>query len=108
MYCLRSVSVMSCAKMMGAIYGGLGLIFVPFLLLGGFAGLWSNSQDYSKAMMLILAILAPFLYGVMGFVMGAFTGWVYNLVARQIGGIRLELKPVVPNSPSNLGVDLTQ
>jgi len=39
MVSLRSVGVMSCAKMMGAIYGSLGLIFLPFLLIGGFASM---------------------------------------------------------------------
>jgi len=54
--------------------------------------------------MLFLAILAPVIYGAMGFVIGALTAWIYNLVARRIGGIQLELKPVVANSPSNLGL----
>ncbi|MFY9676872.1 MAG: hypothetical protein WCB53_11665 [Terriglobales bacterium] len=106
MYSLRSVNVMSCAKMMGAIYGGLFLVVSPFLLLGGFAGILfgRTSPDSPGALLILLAILAPFFYGAVGFVMGAFTAWIYNLVARQIGGIRLELKTVVPNSPSNLGL----
>ena len=106
MYSLRSVNVMSCAKMMGAIYGGLGLILLPVLLLGGFAGLLfgRNSPDSPGAVMLVLAILAPLFYGALGFVMGALAGWIYNLVTRQIGGIRLELKPIVSSAPANLGL----
>jgi hypothetical protein len=30
---IQSVGILSCAKIMGAIYGALGLIFVPILLL---------------------------------------------------------------------------
>jgi hypothetical protein len=95
MYSLRSVDVMSCAKMMGTIYGCLGLIFLPFFLLGGFGSLLfgQNSAKAPGIALLLLALLAPIIYGVMGFLMGAFTAWVYNLVARKIGGIRLELKP---------------
>jgi hypothetical protein len=105
MYSLRSIDVMSCAKMMGTIYGCLGLIFLPFLLLGGFGSLLfgRGSASASGIAMLFLAILAPIIYGVMGFVMGAFTAWVYNLVARRIGGMRLELRAEVSSSPSSLG-----
>ncbi len=95
MYSLRSVDVMSCAKMMGTIYGCLGLIFLPFLLLGGFGSLMfgQNSAKAPGIALLLLALLAPIIYGVMGFLTGAFTAWVYNLIARRIGGIRMELKP---------------
>jgi hypothetical protein len=53
---------------------------------------------------LFVAILAPVFYGAMGLAFGALTAWVYNLVAHRIGGIQLELKPVVANSPSSLGL----
>ncbi|MFI5114220.1 MAG: hypothetical protein ACHP7J_03670 [Terriglobales bacterium] len=97
MVSLRSVGVLSCAKMMGAIYGCLGLIFLPFLLLGGFASmmLGKSSGALSGLAMLFLAILLPVLYGAMGFAFGALTGWIYNLVAGWVGGIRLELKTEV-------------
>jgi hypothetical protein len=41
------------------------------------------------------AVLAPFLYGLIGFFVGALSAWVYNFAARKIGGIRLELRPVI-------------
>jgi len=54
--------------------------------------------------MLCLAIFAPIFYGIMGFLMGAFSAWVYNFFARRIGGIRLELKAEAANSQPNLGL----
>ena len=88
---------MSCAKMMGAIYGSLGLIFLPLLLLGGFASmmLGKDSGALSGIAMLFMAILVPIFYGAMGFIMGAFTAWMYNLFAGWVGGIRLELNTEV-------------
>ncbi|MGO9401837.1 MAG: hypothetical protein ACLPVW_00040 [Terriglobales bacterium] len=106
MYSLRSVGVMSCAKIMGMIYGCLGLIVVPFFLMGGFSNLLlgsQSSQPLAGIAMWFLALLVPVVYGLMGFVMGAFSAWVYNLIARWIGGIKLELEPIVSNSQSNLG-----
>ena len=101
MYSLRSIDVMSCAKMMGAIYGCIGLIIVPFFLLAGFTSLLSG---HGSVAFLFLVVLAPALYGAMGFVVGALMAWVYNLVARRIGGMKLELKPVAANAQSNLGL----
>ena len=101
MYTLRSVGVLSCAKIMGAIYGSLGLIFLPFLLLGGFASLLlgRGSEAMSGIAMLALAVLAPIFYGALGFVMGAFTAWIYNLFARWLGGVQLELTAQIASSP---------
>ncbi|MBI1739647.1 MAG: hypothetical protein HY233_04280 [Acidobacteriales bacterium] len=104
MFSLRSVGVLSCAKMMGAVYGCLGLVFVPFFLLGGFAGMMMGSRGsgaLSGIAMLFLAILFPLLYGAMGFLFGALTAWLYNLCAGWVGGVRLELKADVANFPSS-------
>ena len=38
------------------------------------------------------AILAPFLYAAMGFVFGAIGAFIYNLVAKWIGGIEVEVE----------------
>lgn len=76
MYSLRSVGIMSCAKMMGTIYGSLGLIFLPLFLLGGFGSLLlgrQSSQPLAGNAMLFLALLLPVIYGIMGFVMWAFS-----------------------------------
>jgi hypothetical protein len=97
---------MSCAKMMVTIYGCLGLIFVPFFLLGGLGSLLlgrQSSQPLAGIAMWFLALFLALVYGIMGFVMGAFAAWVYNLVARWIGGIQLELKAEASSSLSANG-----
>ena len=38
-------------------------------------------------------IAAPFLYGGMGFLFGAVGAWIYNLIARRLGGIEIQLEP---------------
>lgn len=99
MYSLHSVGVLSCAKMMGALYGCLGLIFIPFLLLGGFASMAMGREAgaISGVAMLFVAILLPVFYAALGFLFGALTAWIYNLVAGWVGGIQLELRvPVQP------------
>ena len=39
-----------------------------------------------------MGILMPVIYGVMGFILGVIGAAVYNLVARWIGGIELEVE----------------
>lgn len=78
---------------MGAVYGSLGLIVVPVALLSFVGSMFADgSQGTPGFAMLLLAVLAPVLYGTIGFVLGAFTAWIYNLSAGWIGGVRLELK----------------
>jgi len=91
---------------MGAVYGGIALIILPFFLLAGLVGLLAGngSGGYSGIAAIGLAIVAPFFYGAVGFVMGAFSAWVYNFFARRIGGVRLELKSEPFSSQSNLGL----
>jgi len=98
MYSIRSVDVWSCAKMMGIIYGCLGLVVVPFILLVGVGSvLRGGSNSFSGLAMSLLAMLAPVFYGVIGFIAGALTAWAYNFAAGQIGGLRLELRPAGAN-----------
>ena len=73
MHVVKSVGVMSFAKMMGLIYGCSGLILIPFFLLIGIAGSFAGDEKnpFAGAIGIVLAVLAPVLYGLMGFVMGA-------------------------------------
>ena len=50
--------------------------------------------------MLAFGIFAPFLYGGIGFVFGAIGAWIYNVIAKRLGGIEIELEP---SSPSQFG-----
>ena len=37
-------------------------------------------------------VILPVFYGVMGFVMTAFTAWLYNIMAGLVGGIEIEVE----------------
>ena len=95
MQSIRSVGVLSCAKTMGAVYGLLGVLFIPVFLIASMAGFASKSSGSGGALagigMLAMAIIMPFLYAAIGFVAGAITAWFYNLVAKVTGGIQLEM-----------------
>lgn len=94
MHTIKSVGVMSVGKIMGVIYGALGLLFLPIFLVAGIAGSLSGGRAgaFGAAGALFLAVLFPILYGVLGFVAGAIGALLYNLFANWIGGIEINLQ----------------
>ncbi|HEX6505408.1 MAG TPA: hypothetical protein VF011_19355 [Terriglobales bacterium] len=96
MHVIKSVGILSCAKIAAAIQAAMGLIIMPFFLLiamvGAVAGTRATDR-LSSAIVVVVALFLPVFYGVVGFIMGALAGWIYNLVSKWIGGIELELQP---------------
>jgi hypothetical protein len=89
---INSVGVMSFARLMGALYGCLGLIFAPLLLfIGTLESLAGHGKTPFAGLGIGFAIIAPFLYGALGFIFGVIGAALYNLVASWVGGIELEL-----------------
>lgn len=94
---ITRIDVFSVAKVLGILYflAGIlvGLLFACSLLIGlstdspGFAPARFGSTGFSLA----FAICTPFVYALLGFVFGAIGAALYNLIARSLGGIKLEL-----------------
>lgn len=96
---VRQVDTMSVGKTLGVLYGMLGLIvgvmFGGLTLVGALAG--ASSRTGTAEMIGVgvggaigMAILAPLLYGAMGFVFGLISGVLYNLTAKFSGGVKFE------------------
>ncbi|HEX9120584.1 MAG TPA: hypothetical protein VF840_08595 [Terriglobales bacterium] len=84
------------AKISGIFYGALGLLFVPLFLLfsmiAAVAGKQTGAPAFPAAIGIGLALVMPILYAGIGFLFGAFSAFVYNLVAGWIGGIEMEFQ----------------
>jgi hypothetical protein len=89
---VRSVGVMSFARISGLLYTILGVVLIPFILMAtAFApSKGRGGMPFGGGM--IFALAAPFLYGLLGFVFGAIMAALYNVVAGWIGGVELELE----------------
>jgi Transmembrane domain of unknown function (DUF3566) len=95
---IRSVRVLSAAKVNALLYGILGLLIAPFMLLGpGLAMAGGERRGFGGA--IVFAILLPFCYAVIGFIAGALLAFIYNAISHAIGGIEVELEspPVSAN-----------
>jgi hypothetical protein len=103
MHIVKSVGVMSIAKIMGLIYACIGLILSPLFLLIGLLGSMAGQSKTPFAGMfgVVFAVLLPVTYGVLGFIAGAIGALLYNLFARLAGGfeLQLELLPDTPTAP---------
>ena len=98
---IKRIAPLQAGKMLGALYACMGLIFLPFFALAAVAGAFAPSSQQSAgapppvlfaSMMFGLGIFMPIIYGVMGFVGGIIAVALYNLFARWIGGIEVEVE----------------
>ena len=95
---IKSVDVMSLARITAAIYGIFGLIAGLFLTLLSFAGAGLSEEvgrevAWMGPMFGLAVVLAlPVIYFVMGFIGGAIGGWVFNNVCRAMGGLAIQVE----------------
>lgn len=90
---IKSVGVLSVAKISGLVYAGLALILMPIFLIVGFAGTLAGGRNsgVSGLVSIVIAVLLPVIYGLLGFVFGAIGGFFYNICAKWVGGIEVEV-----------------
>jgi hypothetical protein len=93
MHIVKSVGVLSVAKIMGLIYACMGLLFAPLFLFIGMMGSLIGQQKtpFAGAFGIFFALLMPVFYGVVGFIGGAIGALLYNLFAKLVGGFELEM-----------------
>jgi hypothetical protein len=92
MHIVKSIGILSVAKMMGAIYAVLGLIFIPIFLIAVMAGLLAGQREATlgAGVMLVLALIFPVLYGAIGFIAGAHHGLAVQPVCGMGGRHRIK------------------
>jgi len=96
MFHLRSIGVLSCAKIFTIVHAVIGILVGFLFLVFGIVGaaVAPSQPKHGMVAIIVLAVLMPVFYGVLGFVMGAVWAFVYNLAAQSIGGLELQLDAV--------------
>ena len=87
MHEIRSIGVLSAAKIMGAIYFVFGEVIAVFVALQ--ALLHGHPIRAIVALIFVGAI-----QGLLGFVASAVMCWLFNQIAGRIGGIEVEVLPL--------------
>lgn len=104
MITIKRFGVLSSAKIYGALMAIMGLIigviYGLFLMLFG-AAMMSMSRGGSSALgagassivaALAMMVMFPVFYGVIGLIAGALGSVIYNLLAKLIGGLEIEIE----------------
>jgi hypothetical protein len=96
---IRRVKPLSLGKMLGAIYGTIGMIaglIISLVSVLGFAIGSVAAPDQLGNMVGLLfgvgaVVFIPLVYGALGFVGGLIAALIYNWVARVVGGVEIEV-----------------
>lgn len=93
---INHLGVLSVAKFQGAMMALMGLLLgIMFAgmgsLLGGLIAQSGQNLGFMASGGWFLVLILPIIYGVMGFVMGAIGAFIYNIVAKIVGGIEIDL-----------------
>ena len=104
---LTKIGVLSCGKVMGVMYGVMGLIggfimSVVSLLSAAFGSAASNQWEALLGMIFGIGaiVFLPAFYGAMGFAFGLLSALLYNWIAGWIGGLEVEFEQ--PPTPGGL------
>jgi hypothetical protein len=89
---LKYVAPLRAGVVIGALYGILALIFVPFVFLALMVGIKTGSPAPLVGGVFVLVL--PLIYGVLGFVCGFIAAAIYNAIAKVIGGFVFEVREV--------------
>jgi hypothetical protein len=82
---IRRFGIGQTAKFLAVLYALVGVVLIPFFLLAALAS--PTARGFGMG----LVILFPILYGLCGLIGGAIGAALYNLVARWVGGLEVEI-----------------
>lgn len=90
---IKSIGVLQAAKFFAILYLLISaVIIVPIAVIA----MAVSSRMGGPEMLLVL--LLPICYAVVGFIFTAIACWIYNLVAGMIGGLQVEIRPTAPTA----------
>jgi len=78
-----NISIHQTCKVLAILYIAIGLIFIPIGVISILAG---------NTIIGIIYVLMPFIYGIITYPITAAICWVYNMIAKSIGGIEFTLE----------------
>ncbi|MEO6847586.1 MAG: hypothetical protein ABI254_10010, partial [Chthoniobacterales bacterium] len=75
----------------------ISAIILLVAIIGGIITIFGSAHSSQSPLAVFggaiaMAICLPIIYGAMGFICGVIGAWVYNLVAKFVGGIQVEVE----------------
>ena len=91
---VKRIAPLQLGKMLALLYGIMGVIFCPIFLIASLVASHGPSPQRVGIMAFGtgFALMLPFLYAAMGFIGGIIGAFIYNVIAKWIGGIEVEVE----------------
>ena len=86
---ITHVSVHQTSKVLALMYFCFMLLFVP-IGIAFFALIPTDPQQPQQRFMGLFFLFAPVIYGVLGYLGVALASWLYNVLAKRVGGIEFD------------------
>ena len=100
MHRIRRFGVVKTATVVAVMYVVIiAIVFVPIAILAivfGASGSGGGNGTGAVVGVLVFGLVAALFYAVIGWIFTALACAVYNLAARWVGGIEVEIEPVAP------------
>ncbi|MCD6403468.1 MAG: hypothetical protein J7K98_04035 [Candidatus Aenigmarchaeota archaeon] len=87
---IKRVEPLSLGKILGA-FGAISGFLLGLLFLSAPAPMSMTGMPGMYNLGAVLLVLLPIVYGIVGFIMGIVYALIYNWLAKQIGGIRIDI-----------------
>ena len=90
---LKRIGVFSLAKLQAILMAFVGLIIGIFsTVLEAMLGMFLGFPGFGMGLGFLSIVILPVIYAIFGFVSGAIGAFLYNLIAKWVGGIELEFE----------------
>jgi hypothetical protein len=93
---IKRVDPVSCAKIAGTLYAIFGVVVGGIVSLVALAGGFGSNTSAPAGIRAIIGVgsvvVFPIFYGSMAFVAALTGAWLYNVPAKTVGGIQLEVQ----------------
>jgi hypothetical protein len=90
LYRISKFGIQQTSKVAGVVYFAIGILLIPFFYIGMLAPQEPGTTPLPNMSSLFLLLL-PLLYGLVGYLMTALTLYIYNVTAKRIGGVELDI-----------------
>jgi len=93
---LTRIAPLRAGIVLTVLYGILGLLLAPIILFSGCVAVKTGTpQTMPMPAVVVLAVVLPFVYAAIGFLMGVIGAAIYNLIARWTGGLEFEVTDIL-------------
>lgn len=103
LYRIRRFGIKQTSKTAGIVYFVLGIVLIPFFYIAMSTQPPSGDAARPEAIAPLTLLMLPALYGIVGYAMTALILFIYNRIAKNVGGIELDIVYATEPPPDHPG-----